>query len=73
MYLDPGCKLIRDAYDAEYENRKDQDGHADMNGVKVKLVPKEQRMKEVAMRRKKAMADRGELPERRHIPFYPFP
>lgn len=64
---------MRDAYDAEYENRKDGDGKADMNGVKVKLVSKEQRQKEVAMRRKKAMADRGELPERRHIPFYPFP
>lgn len=64
---------MRDAYDAEYENRKDQDGKADMNGVRVRLVPREQRMKQVAARRRKVMEERGEIPERRYVPFYPFP
>lgn len=74
-YLDPGCKVIHDAYDAEKENRKDQDGHSNMNGVKVKLVSKETRMKEVAQRREKAKKESGEWEgkERQRIPFYPFP
>lgn len=64
---------MHDAYDAERENRKDADGHANMNGVRVKLIPKEIRQREVMAKRRKKMEKEGTLPERRHIPFYYFP
>lgn len=71
-FIDPGCKVIHDAYDAERENSKDADGVPHMNGVRVRLVPKEVRMREVAERRRKKMKEEGKEIERRNIPFYPF-
>lgn len=74
-WTDLGCKAQMDAIDAARENSKDADGKmGNLNGLKVRLIPKEQRQRESEKARIKRAKELGKLPEeRQHIPFMPFP
>jgi hypothetical protein len=65
---------MEDAYDAARENAsKDEDGVPKMNGVRIRLVPRETAQRVAAERRRKELEEKGLTPPRYNLPFYPFP
>lgn len=77
-FLDLGCKVREDAYDAIRENAKSADGKmGNINGMKVRLVPRdvhERRQKALRAARSKGASGTEEetLQFRPLIPFVPF-
>ena len=66
-------KAIRDAYDAAVENLKHADGTpGNTNGLRVRLVPWDVAQKRREDRRLDQARKDGGLPEKQHVPFYPW-